>query len=147
MDMVSLDNLVLAALEAPVKANFDALYTLLAKGDSIPESAGSVLDTLWGGMLDNLTPEAAIFCFRAAELALPESELFRKVLVNAATTLLPRSLSRPTIMRAIGVRDEKLPVPQIALRWNKLHMLKSGTVVFLPGSKRWGVIGTIDNIN
>ena len=28
MDMVVLDNLVLAALDAPVKANFDALYTL-----------------------------------------------------------------------------------------------------------------------
>ena len=148
MDMVVLDNLVLAALDAPVKANFDALYNLLAKENAIPEAAGSVLETLWGGMLETLTPEAAVFCFRAAELStLPESELFRKVLVNSATTLLPRYLSRPSIMRAIGVRDEKLSVQQIALRWNKLHMLKSGTVVFLPGSKRWGVIGTIDNIN
>ncbi|MBR2872768.1 MAG: hypothetical protein IKB99_04650, partial [Lentisphaeria bacterium] len=147
MDMVVLDNLVLAALDAPVKANFDALYALFTKEEAVPETAAEALDTLWGGILEKLTPEAAVFCFRAAELPLPESELFRKVLVNSATTLLPRYLSRPSIMKAIGVRDEKLPISQIAMRWNKLQMLKSGTVTFLPGTKRWGVIGTIDNIS
>ncbi|MBE6385548.1 MAG: hypothetical protein E7048_07780 [Lentisphaerae bacterium] len=147
MDMVVLDNLVLAALDAPVKANFDALYALFTKEEAVPETAAEALDTLWGGILEKLTPEAAVFCFRAAELPLPESELFRKVLVNSATTLLPRYLSRPSIMKAIGVRDEKLPISQIAMRWNKLQMLKSGTVAFLPGTKRWGVIGTIDNIS
>lgn len=147
MDMVALDNLVLAALEAPVKANFDALYTLLAKETAFPAESGTALDTLWEGLADKLNPEAAVFCFRAAELPLPESDLFRKVLVNSATTLLPPYLSRPPVMRAIGVRDEKLKIQEIASRWSRLQMLKNGTVVFLPGAKRWGVIGTIDNIN
>ena len=147
MDMAVLDDLVLAALDAPVKANFDALYNLLSKEDPFSAEAGNVLNTLWEGLLEKLNPEAAVFCFRAAELPLPASELFRKVLVNAATTLLPPYLARPPIMRAIGVRDEKLAVQEIAARWNKLQLLKNGTIVFLPGTKRWGVIGTIDNIN
>ena len=147
MDMAVLDDLVLAALDAPVKANFDALYNLLAKEAVIPAEAGNALDTLWEGLVEKLNPEAAVFCFRAAELQLPESELFRKVLVNSATTLLPPYLSRPPVMRAIGVRDEKLKIQEIASRWVKLQLLKNGTIVFLPGSKRWGVIGTIDNIN
>ncbi|MBO5793184.1 MAG: GreA/GreB family elongation factor [Lentisphaeria bacterium] len=147
MDMAVLDDLVLAALDAPVKANFDALYNLLAKEAAIPAEAGNALNTLWEGLIEKLNPEAAVFCFRAAELQLPESELFRKVLVNSATTLLPPYLTRPPVMRAIGVRDEKLKIQEIAARWVKLHLLKNGTIVFLPGSKRWGVIGTIDNIN
>ena len=147
MDMAVLDDLVLAALDAPVKANFDALYNLLAKEAVIPAEAGNALNTLWEGLVEKLNPEAAVFCFRAAELQLPESELFRKVLVNSATTLLPPYLSRPPVMRAIGVRDEKLKIQEIASRWVKLQLLKNGTIVFLPGSKRWGVIGTIDNIN
>ncbi len=147
MDMAVLEDLVLAALDAPVKANFDALYNQLSKDAAIPAEAGSVLNTLWEGLIEKLNPEAAVFCFRAAELQLPESDLFRKVLVNSATTLLPPYLSRPPIMRAIGVRDEKLKVQEIASRWVKLQLLKNGNIVFLPGSKRWGVIGTIDNIN
>ena len=137
MDMAVLDDLVLAALDAPVKANFDALYNLLAKEAAIPAEAGNALNTLWEGLIEKLNPEAAVFCFRAAELQLPESELFRKVLVNSATTLLPPYLSRPPIMRAIGVRDEKLKIQEIASRWVKLQLLKNGTIVFLPGSKRW----------
>lgn len=148
MDMVVLDNLVLAALDAPVKANFDALFTLLSKEAAIPAEAGKVLDPLWEGMVEELNPEGAVFAFKIAELALPESELFRKVLVAAATTLLPPYLSRPPIMRAIGVRDEKLSVQAIAARWNKLQLLKNGTIIFLPGEgEKWGVVGTIDNIN
>ena len=147
MDMAVLEDLVLTALDAPVKANFDALYNKLSKEAEIPAEAGSILSTLWEGLIEKLNPEAAVFCFRAAELQLPESELFRKVLVNSATTLLPPYLSRPPIMRAIGVRDEKLKVQEVAARWVKLQLLKNGTIVFLPGTKRWGVIGTIDNIN
>ena len=147
MDMAVLEDLVLTALDAPNKANFDALYNNLAKEADMPAEAGSVLGTLWEGLIEKLNPEAAVFCFRAAELQLPESELFRKVLVNSATTLLPPYLSRPPIMRAIGVRDEKLKTQEIAARWVKLQLLKNNTVVFLPGTKRWGVIGTIDNIN
>ena len=147
MDMSVLDDLVLAALDAPVKANFDALFNLLSKEESIPAEAGNALNTLWEGLLEKLNPEAAVFCFRAAELPLPASELFRKVLVNSATTLLPPYLARPPIMRAIGVRDDKLTTQEVAARWNKLQLLKNGTIVFLPGTKRWGVIGTIDNIN
>lgn len=147
MDMARLDDLVLAALEAPVKANFDALYNLLSKESAVPAEAGTALNTLWEGLIEKLNPEGAVFCFRVAGLQLPGSELFRKVLVNAATTLLPPYLARPPIMRAIGVRDEKLAIQEIAMRWVKLQLLKNGTIVFLPGTKRWGVIGTIDNIN
>ena len=147
MDMAVLDDLVLAALDAPVKANFDALYNLLSKEAEVPAEAGNVLNTLWEGLIAELNPEAAVFCFKAAALVLPESELFRKVLVNSATTLLPPYLGRPPIMRAIGVRDDKLKSQEIAARWVKLQQLKNGTIVFLPGNKRWGVIGTIDNIN
>ena len=147
MDMAVLEDLVLSALDAPVKANFDALYNTLAKEAEFPADSGSILNTLWEGLIEKLNPEAAVFCFRAAELQLPESELFRKVLVNSATTLLPPYLARPPIMRAIGVRDEKVKVQEVAARWVKLQLLKNGTIVFLPGSKRWGVIGTIDNIN
>ena len=132
MDMVVLDNLVLAALDAPVKANFDALFTLLSKEAAIPAEAGKALEPLWEGMVEELNPEGAVFAFKIAELALPESELFRKVLVAAATTLLPPYLSRPPIMRAIGVRDEKLSVQAIAARWNKLQLLSLGPNYLLP---------------
>ena len=49
MDMAVLEDLVLTALDAPVKANFDALYNKLSKEAEIPAEAGSILSTLWRG--------------------------------------------------------------------------------------------------
>ena len=66
MDMARLDDLVLAALEAPVKANFDALYNLLSKESAVPAEAGTALNTLWEGLIEKLNPEGAVFCFRYA---------------------------------------------------------------------------------
>ena len=148
MDMAVLDDLVLAALDAPGKTNYDALLAFLATaGNPVPAEAAEPLNTLWEGMIPALTPEGAVFCYRAAALPLPESGLFRKLLVSSATKLLPPYQNKPPVMRAIGVRDEKLKIQEIAARWNKLQMLKNGSIVFLPGSKRWGVIGSIDPLS
>ena len=148
MDMAVLDDLVLAALDAPVKSNYDALFEFLAKaGNPVPAEAADSLNSLWEGMTTALNPEGAVFCYRVAALPLPESDLFRKLLVGATTKLLPPYQNKPPVMRAIGVRDDKLKVQEIAARWRKLQLLKSSSIVFLPGSRRWGVIGSVDPLN
>ena len=148
MDMAVLDDLVLAALDAPGKSNYDSLFDFLAKaGNPVPAEAADSLNTLWEGMIGALTPEGAVFCYRTAALPLPGSELFRKLLVNATTKLLPPYQNKPPVMRAIGVRDDKLKVQEVAARWSKLQQLKNGSIVFLPGARRWGVIGSIDPLS
>ena len=148
MDMAVLDDLVLAALGAPGKTNYDALFDFLDKaGDPIPAEAADSLNTLWEGMISALNPEGAVFCYRVAALPLPESDLFRKLLVGSAAKLLPPYQNKPPVTRAIGIRDDKLKIQEIAARWKKLQQLKSSSVVFLPGSKRWGSIGSIDPLN
>ena len=59
-----------------------------------------------------------------------------KLLVNAAKTLLPNDLGHNPIMRALGVRDEKIQLPEVAKRLRRLLSLKNNTVVFLPASGR-----------
>lgn len=149
MDKAKFDELVLAVAAKAARAQIDALSAELKNaGNPLPETISASLNVLWenwgGKELDTASAE---FCMLAASCGVADSPEFRKLLVNATKTLLTNDLGHNPVMRALGVRDEKTPLPEVAMRMKRLLALKNGTVIFLPASGRWGVANSIDPIN
>src|SRR5574344_50347 len=151
MDAASFDDLLETSLETPIKKNLDPLLAkLAAAGNPIPQKTADSLNLLWEKWgEDELTVDQGEFCIEVANLPLPapESPLFRKLLPAATRTVLPPYLTRNPIMKTLGVRDENTPLAEFTRRLHKLSGMKNGSVIFLPGSGRWGTVGAIDNIN
>ena len=149
MDRAEFENLVLAVAAKPSRALLDTLAAEL-KSAAFPlsEEYNASLAILWekwsGTELDTASAE---ICRIAAAAGVADTPEFRKLLVNAIKALLPNDLGHNPIMRAVGVRDEKNPLPEVAKRLLRLLSLKNNTVVFLPSSGRWGVCGSVDPIN
>lgn len=149
MDKAKFEELVLAAAANPSRALLDKLSAEI-KGAEHPLSAdvNASLAVLWekwsGTELDTASSE---ICLIAAAAGVNDTPEFRKLLVNATKTLLPNDLGHNPVMRALGVRDERTPLTEVAKRLRRLLSLKNGTVVFLPSSCRWGVASSVDPIN
>ncbi len=148
MDSAAFEDLLVTATSAPDKKTLEKLLALLAvAGNPIPASIVEQLNLLWeawGG--DELDDAQGAFCIGLAALPMTDGPVFRKLLAQAVKAVLPNYLSRPPIMKALGVRDENIALSDFAARLQRLRILKNGLVLFLPGSARWGIAGSLDSI-
>ena len=148
MDKAKFEELVLAVAAKPSRALLDELAAALKQASTpLENDCNNILAVLWekwsAAELDTASAE---ICLAAAAASAADTPEFRKLLVNATKTLLPNDLGHNPIMRALGVRDEKTPLAEVAMRMKRLLSLKVGTVVFLPSSGRWEVSGSVDPI-
>ena len=149
MDSVAFEELLVSCLEQPSKKNLDNLLAALrTAGNPIPAEIIEQLNLLWEAWGDDELDDAqGAFCVGLAALPMTDSPIFRKMLVAGVKTALPPYLGRNPVMKALGVRDENVPLAEVSARLQRLLALKSGMVLFLPSSGRWCTAGAIDNIN
>ena len=149
MDMDKFEELLLNVMDSPRPEALTAIKDIIAKGGkSDAEAAGAKLEDLWEDWSARaLSLPQAKFALEMASLGLPGKQFFRKILIAAVKVLLPPFLNHAPVIKATGVRDENLSCAEIAERVTRLLALKNGAVLFLEGSRRWGVAGTIDSIN
>ena len=149
MDSAAFEDLLVTATTSPDKKTLEKLLALLATaGNPIPASVVEELNLLWEAWGDDELDDAqGSFCVGLAALPMTDSPIFRKMLVAGVKTALPPYLGCNPIMKAIGVRDENVPLAEVSARLQRLLALKSGMVLFLPSSGRWCTAGAIDNIN
>lgn len=148
MDSAAFEDLLVAATTSPDKKTLEKLLALLATaGNPIPASVVEELNLLWEAWgNDELDDAQGAFCIGLAALPMTDSPVFRKLLAQAVKAVLPNYLSRPPIMKALGVRDENVALNDFAARLQRLRVLKNGLIVFLPSSGRWGIAGSLDSI-
>ena len=149
MDKDTLDSLLSDVIDKPGKANLDSLKNFLKEaGSPLSADVSGALEVLWEAWSTaEFDTAMAELCITSAELAVADSPLFRKVLVSAVKTMLPNDLGHNPVMRALGVRDEKTPLPEVATRLRRLLALRSGAVIFIPSSGRWGAASSVDPFN
>ncbi|MBS1370647.1 MAG: hypothetical protein HPZ91_11900 [Lentisphaeria bacterium] len=148
MDSAVFEDLLVAATSSPDKKTLEKLLAVLATaGNPIPASVIEELNLLWEAWGDDELDDAqGAFCIGLAALPMTDGPVFRKLLAQAVKAILPNYLSRPPIMKALGVRDETVALNDFAARLHRLRVLKNGLIVFLPGSGRWGIAGSLDSI-
>lgn len=149
MDSAVFEELLISALEKPSKKVLDSLLAQLATaGNPIPAPIIEQLNELWEVWgKDELDDAQGAFCVGLAALPMVDNPVFRKMLIAGVKATLPPYLTRNPIMKAIGIRDENLPLAEISARLRRLTALKNGVIIFLPSAGRWGVAGVMDNIN
>lgn len=149
MDKSALDALLSGIIDQPSKGLLDSLKKMLSDcGSPLPADVSGQLEILWEAWgTEEFDTSKADVCVLAASLAVADTPAFRKLLVSAIRAMLPNDLGHNPIMRALGVRDEKTPLPEVAARFRRLLALRSGSIVFLPASGRWGAVGSVDAIN
>ncbi len=143
------DDLVLTAVDNPAKGNLELLQRALAAEAELAPGSAEAFAMLWEVLAkQSITPEIARLAYTFAGKTSDEpGAVFRKLLCDSARLMLPRDQGHSPVMRAIGARNDKMPVREIAARLERLFALKSGVVIFLPGSGRWGAVSTIDSVN
>ncbi|MBQ9500868.1 MAG: GreA/GreB family elongation factor [Lentisphaeria bacterium] len=144
-----LDVLLSEVIDRPGKANLDSLKNFLTEaGTPLPADVSGALELLWEAWSTaEFDTAMAELCITAAEQSVADSPVFRKLLVSSVKTMLPNDLGHNPVMRALGVRDEKTPLAEVAARLRRLLALRSGAVVFIPPAGRWGAVGAVDPIN
>ncbi|MCP3966343.1 MAG: hypothetical protein GY750_09340 [Lentisphaerae bacterium] len=143
-----LEELCMAAAETPKSGNLDELIKILHKTE-VPSSdeVGAQLELLLEALPDNMSSEQALFCFELAKIGIKDTSVFRKILASAAKSLLPPYLNKVGFMRALGLRDNDVSLPEIAIRFNNLTQLKNGTIIFLKDTSRWGKVNSVDGFS
>ncbi|MCQ2377625.1 MAG: GreA/GreB family elongation factor [Victivallaceae bacterium] len=146
--MADLDDLVMAAGETPDKTNLVALTQAL-KENPFSEATAEKLSVLWEAWENTaLSKDMGDFIrFAAERFATDPGALFRKKFCDTARMILPRDLAHNPIMRSLGIRNEHMPVAEIAARLTRLLVLQVGGVIFLPSTARWGAVTAIDAVN
>ncbi|MBR7105295.1 MAG: GreA/GreB family elongation factor [Lentisphaeria bacterium] len=148
MDKTAFDKLLSDIIDKPAKLLLDTLKKELQDNGPLSAELSAQLEILWeawGNM--EMDTACAEVCITAAEQGVADSPAFRKLLVVAVKTLLPNNLGNNPVMRSLGVRDEKVALPNVALRLRRLLALRTGAVIFQPSCGRWGAAGTIDPIS
>ena len=141
-----IEDLILAVIDAPRPENLDALKTAIA-GKADADSAEK-LEMLWEEWENRkLSSAEAKYVLNIAASGVPSKPYFRKAMINAVKTLLPPFIAQAPVVKATGVRDENKTPAEVAARVEKLLALRSGSIVFLESSRRWGVAGSIDAMN
>lgn len=142
----NLEELMLAVIDSPRPENLENLKKAVEKDHSA--NAAGELEMLWEEWENRkLSAPEAKFILDIAKTGIPAQPFFRKALISAAKVLLPPYIAQAPVVKASGVRDENKTPAEIAARLERLLALRSGSIVFLPGSRRWGVAGTVDAMN
>ena len=149
MDKSAFDALLANIIDNSAQALLDNLKNFLKECASpLPEEYSSQLEVLWEAWSNaDLDTAQAEVCIFAAEQSVADTPAFRKLLVSAIKAMLPNDLGHNPIMRALGVRDDKTALSEVAARLRRLLALRSGSVIFLPASGRWGAVLSVDPIN
>ena len=148
MDKKVLEDMLLAIIDAPRPEKLAALKDALAKEGNISDDTAEQLEMLWEEWENRkISAPEAKFILEIAALGVPNKPFFRKNMINAVKVLLPPYIAQAPVVKATGVRDDKMAPAEVAARVERLLALRSGAVVFLESSRRWGVAGTIDSMN
>ena len=142
----NIEDLMLRVIDAPKPENLEALKKAVAA--NADGECAEQLEMLWEEWENRKlsTPEAK-YILDIAKTGIPGKPFFRKALISAVKTLLPPYIAQAPVVKAAGVRDDNKSPREIAERVERLLALRSGSVVFLESSRRWGVAGTIDAMN
>ncbi len=145
MSANNLEELFIDATESFTEEQLGRLLKELKKQESIQTaSTAESVDFLvesWDGQLN---PVRAGFLISLAELDPRDTSTFRKVLTEAMKKLLPPYLNKNAFFRALGLRDSKVSIPEVVVRFNTLQQLKNGVFTWQPDIKVWGTITSID---
>ena len=146
MENADFEDLVLAVIDAPRPERLTALKTALAANKGA--EAAEAMEMLWEEWDKRRlsTPEGK-FIMDVAALGMPNRPYFRKLMIAAVKVLLPPYLAQAPVIKASGVRDENMAPSAVAARVERLLALRSGSVVFLESSRRWGTAGSVDGMN
>ncbi len=148
MNSSAFEDLVMNAAERPEKAVCCELTKAVEEMQQpLAADISEKLELLWEAWSGALSDVQASFCVTAASRGAADTPLFRKVFATAVKRLLPPYLSGPSVMRALGVRDDKRPPVEVAARLRCLMMLKAGMILFMPSTKRWAVAGTVEAVS
>ena len=143
---VNMEDLILAVIDNVRPENLAALQAAVAANAN--DDCAEQLEMLWEEWENRkLSAPEAKFIMDIAKCGIPGKPFFRKSLINAVKLLLPPYIAQAPVVKATGVRDEKQTPAEIAGKIERLLALRSGSIVYLPGSRRWGVAGTIDAMN
>lgn len=143
------DEIILRAAENCETGNLTELLEHM-RGLNVDQDLNAFSDSLlllWEGFVEEPNFEQATFCLEAARLRIPDSAIFRQVLAMAVKTVLPPYLCKAGVVRALGLRDNNVQPGEVVRRVDRLMAIKSGTVLFLFESGRWGTISNIDTLN
>ena len=146
MENAEFEDLVLAVIDAPRPERLAALKDALAANKG-PEAA-EAMEMLWEEWEKRrLSAPEGKFVMEVAALGMPNRPYFRKQMIAAVKVLLPPFLAQAPVIKASGVRDENMAPAAVAARVERLLALRSGSVVFLESSLRWGAAGSVDGMN
>ncbi|QSH40339.1 GreA/GreB family elongation factor [Lentisphaerota bacterium] len=138
----------MASAEAPNGSNLDELIKIMSSIDAPgTDEVGEQLELVLEALPETMTQEQALFCFKLAEIGIKDTSVFRKLLAGAAKALLPPYLNKVGFMRALGLRDNEVSLPEISIRFNNLTKLKNGTIIFLKDTARWGKVNSVDGFS
>ena len=142
----NIEDLMLRVIDVPKPENLEALKKAVAA--NADGECAEQLEMLWEEWENRkLSAPEAKYILDIAKTGIPGKPFFRKILVSAVKTLLPPYIAQAPVVKAAGVRDDSKSPREIAERVERLLALRSGSVIFLESSRRWGVAGTIDAMN
>ena len=141
------DLLVAAASNSSVKTLESLLNELRTSGKLGDSGIMEKLDSLLDSWDDDLTVAQASFCMELCALSIADSASRRRSVAAAVKVLLPPYLNKAGFVRAIGARDQAVPLRDVARRFRNLLQLKTGMTVFIGSTARWGVINNIDPVS
>ena len=99
----------------------------------------------WGASIET-SPVKSQFCLELARLAPSDSPVIRISLQRAFNCLKSSPFMKSAVVKAVGLRDEKITIKQIAERFNTLEKLKPEVVIFNSQSGRFGEVEALDEI-
>jgi len=140
-----LEEWFLGAAESDQEEDINALVKELEKQttlqtDEIKKQMEFLLEN-WEGKLNSARAAALL---RIAALNPPDTATFRTALTEAVKKTLPPYLNRSGFLRALGLRDNKLPLADVAARCHGLMQIKNGIFVYYPENQLWGMVSNID---
>jgi transcription elongation GreA/GreB family factor len=149
MTNFNLENLFFTATEREDDEIIDNLLKALSEQDNLlSDEIASGLDFLmeaWGTSIETKEVKAK-FCLDLALMAPPDSPAYRISLQRAFNCLKTSPFMKSAVVKATGVRDEQIPIKNIAERFIIIENLKPGTALFNPKSARLGKVEGLDEI-
>lgn len=144
-----IEDFFLKAAESENNEDFSTLLHALSSlgnlnTESISDSIVFLLES-WGNTIEN-SESKANFCLELARLSPPDIPVFRNALSYAMKKLFPPKLSGISAAASTGLRDTKVSLPEIALRFDTLRHIDAGLFCYHPNSKNWGIITKIDEL-
>ncbi len=140
------DELFDAVMQNYSAVSLQKLYKALQASDNPAEYAEllTMLFESWDMEEAEYDELQANFTIQVLALKAGDSNVFRRALNLAVKKLLPPYLSKPGMIRALGLSDCNVSLHEAMRRFHNLLTVNNNTLAFLSGSSRWGVIRNVD---